>query len=365
MIRTLIVLAGIVAGICGAALIGRGPGLPEARLVSDTEGSLSEISIHYCAEFHAASGETIKGLLRELDPDVRVNVVVHRQSEFDKLRLFLNSSTDTYPQLHPIVTGFPVTPWSKDRYGTMATKRGPAICIPDPRIAGRRIGAPGDGNVPGLLARKGIELRRLSFRFDGGDLIASRNRIFMAANGLARNQPYDQEGRQRLIARMSATFGKSIVILGDSPADVPAHHIGMYLTPLDDSTIVVGDPDWGRSVYDELNPGEGATPGNEGARLQPFRYVIQTLEEQGFNVIRIPLVVTPLPQVYITYNNGILEERDGAQIFYMPVYDIPDLDDMAAAVYERQGITVKRVPVKDLYHHTGSLRCLVGILARE
>jgi hypothetical protein len=363
--RPFIVMAGVAAGLCVAALIGQSPRPPKAQLVPDTQGSLSEISIHYCAGFHAASSATLAGLLSQLEPDVRVNVVVEAQSEFEKLKLFLDSDTESCPRLYPIVTGFPISPWSKDRYGTMVTRHGPALCVPHPDIAGRRISAAGDGAVPGLLARKGLELRHLPFRFDGGDLIASPDHIFMAANCLARNQPYDQEGRRRLVAEMGAAFGKSIVVLGKSPTDVPAHHIGMYLTPLDNKTIMVGDPDWGQRVYSQITANPPETLTGEGLGLAPFRYVRQALEAKGFNVIPIPLVVTPRAQVYITYNNGILETRAGKRIFYMPTYDIPHLDDMAAAVYERHGITVKRVPVANLYRHTGSLRCLVGIMSRK
>jgi hypothetical protein len=39
-------------------------------------------------------------------------------------------------------------------------------------------------------------------------------------------------------------------------------------------------------------------------------------------------------------NNGIMQTRDGKKYFYMPTYDIPELDNIAAAVFEQQGITV-------------------------
>lgn len=365
MTRGLMVTAGVSAGLLIAALLGRpSPPLP-AQLVSDVEGPLRRISIHYCTAFHAYSSETLHDLVHQLSPDTHIDVAVETQTEFDKLSAFLKSNTSKrLPKLHAVVTGFPITPWSKDRYGTMASRRGPVLCVPSAKIAGRRIAAPGDDAVPALLARDGIERRELPFRFDGGDLICSRDTIFMAANCLARNQPYDQEGQARLLSKMETTFGKSIVLLGETPADVPAHHIGMYLTPLGKKTVIVGDPDWGLDLYRESGSSSTTPLPRSDVRLEPFRFIRRTLERQGFKVIPVPLIVTDQPQVYITYNNGILETRNRKQIFYMPSYDIPLLDDAAAAVYEKQGITVRRTRVAKLYRHTGSLRCLVGIVER-
>jgi hypothetical protein len=245
----------------------------------------------------------------------------------------------------------------------MRSKRGAVICVPEQAIAGDRVAAVGDKQVPALLASGGVELRSLPFRFDGGDLICSRERIFMAATCLARNQPYDAAGREELLRTMSQTFGKPITLLGDDPEEVPPHHIGMYLTPLGARTVMVGDPDLGLRLYRESG-GDVSTLPTEDAVLDPFRNVIRLLEKEGFKVMRLPLVVTGKPQVYMTYNNGIAEVRGGEKIFYMPTYGVPALDDAAAACYARCGFNVKRVRVESLYQHTGSLRCLVGIVRR-
>ena len=362
----LTIAAGVGVGLCAVLLLEQAAGrTPATHLVSDVGGELAEVSLHYCEAFHAASFPTIADFVSQLDPASRVNVVVARQAEFDRLAQALSEQyDDALPQLHAVVTGFAVTPWSKDRYGTMRSKRGAVICVPEQAIAGDRVAAVGDKQVPALLASDGVELRSLPFRFDGGDLICSDERIFMAANCLARNQPYDQRGRAALIRTMAQTFGKPITLLGHTPAEVPPHHIGMYLTPLGDGKVMVGDPDLGLRLYRESGAGEVDQFPADDATLQPFRHVIHLLEEGGFDVVRVPLVVTSEPQVYMTYNNGIAESRDGEKSFYMPVYGIPALDDAAAACYERCGYIVKRVRVASLYRHTGSLRCLVGIVRR-
>ena len=245
----------------------------------------------------------------------------------------------------------------------MQSEQNSLICIPPEDTAGIRMGGLGDKDVAGLLSGKDIGLYPLPFRFDGGDLICSQKNIFMAANCLARNQPYDDKGRLELLHILEETLGKPIMLLGDTPDDVPKHHIGMYLTPLGNRVVAVGDPNWGQEVYDPINTHNATATAPES--FKPFRFVINTLEKKGFTVIRVPLVVTSQPQVYITYNNGIMETRNGKKYFYMPTYDIPELDNIAAAVFEQQGITVKRVRVNNIYHQTGSLRCLVGIMRRK
>jgi len=126
---------------------------------------------------------------------------------------------------------------------------------------------------------------------------------------------------------------------------------------------MVGDPDLGLRLYRESGGDVSELP-TDDAVLEPFRNVIRLLEEKGFKVMRLPLVVTGKPQVYMTYNNGISEVRGGEKIFYMPTYGVPALDDAAVACYAQCGFRVKRVRVESLYQHTGSLRCLVGIVRR-
>ena len=92
--------------------------------------------------------------------------------------------------------------------------------------------------------------------------------------------------------------------------------------------------------------------------------VIDSLESQGFEVVRIPLVLTTTPRVYVTYNNAILETRDGEKRIYMPVYGIPGLDWAGTRAFENQGWKVIPVNVSDVYTYTGSLRCMVGVIRR-
>ena len=164
---------------------------------------------------------------------------------------------------------------------------------------------------------------------------------------------------------MEAVFGKSVVVLGNEVQDVPDHHIGMYLTPLGDRKVAVGDPALGMAIYDGL-PSEQKTLQirRDTAAFRPFMNVIGVLEDRGFEVVRIPLLLTDVPRVYVTYNNAILETRDGEKRIYMPVYGISGMDRAGGQAFRDQGWKVIPVNVGDIYTHTGSLRCMVGIVRR-
>ena len=129
--------------------------------------------------------------------------------------------------------------------------------------------------------------------------------------------------------------------------------------------LFLTDPDLGYELYNKEKPTAAVSVETDKRKYKPFRNVIRIMQEKGFTVIRMPMVLTESPRVYLTYNNAILETRDGEKRIYMPVYDIPDLDKAATAIFEAQGWKVFPVRVSKVYGYTGSLRCLVGIISRR
>lgn len=355
-------IAGFVLAISLSALF-QGPlrVLPKVCLVSDIRGALDEVCIHYNRTFHSACIETLEDLFSGMPDDVDIRIIVEKQEEFDFLEKELVGVE--HGPLHAVVTGYPVTPWAKDRFGTLVAENGGSV-LALPPVDSPMSGARGnDGRVPGLLAERygHIDTRRMSFFFEGGDLLCAEKTVFVAANCLARNQPFDIDSREVLVRRMSEELGRELVVIGESPEDVPDHHIGMYLTPLSDKVVAAADPDLGFELYE----GGGVAVESDKTKYEPFRNVIRILEEKGFTVIRVPMLLTASSRVYVTYNNAILETRNGEKRIYMPVYGIPELDKAATEIFERQGWRVLPVRVCNLYEHTGSLRCLVGIIKRS
>jgi len=148
---------------------------------------------------------------------------------------------------------------------------------------------------------------------------------------------------------------KKIVSIGRTPEEVPDHHIGMYLTPLGNKRVAVADPLLGLELYQKGPAGGPADVETDISKYKPFLQVVQRLEEEGFLVVRVPMLLTRTPRVFVSYNNVILERRADKQRVYMPVYGIPSLDRAAGQVFESQGWRVIPIRVAKLYRHTSPM----------
>lgn len=362
-------LAGVAAGLLLTAVFSWLPGErtpAQVALVNDVDGALAEIDIQYNPAFHEPSVETIADLLQALPATTKIHLVVEDRADFDTLSDDLARRGVLHPGLLPVVTGFPISPWAKDRFGTLEADGAPVIALPPDRpAAGTTRG--NDGLVPEVLCREldDVSCHPLPFAFEGGDLLSDGERIYVASTMLARSQPTSAADRQALLDQVAATFGKPVLPVGVSPDDVPDHHIGMFLTPLGQNVVAVADPDLGRRLYEAL-PAEQQTVQIETSEppYEPFRYVLRAMEDAGLKTVRIPMLLTTTPRVYVTYNNAIVETRDGQRRIYMPTYGIEPLDQLATAAFTGQGLEVQPVRVGELYENTGSLRCLVGVVRR-
>lgn len=369
--RSIAVIGGVLAGLClgiaGSTLwqeFRKGDG--ELRIVSDCDGALKEICIHYVRSFNSESIETIADLLCALPPDVALRVVVADRSEFEFLRGQLRMrGADRMREMTAVVTGEPVTPWAKDRFGTFITESGvPVIGVPPVRALaeGPRTN---DEKVPERLARelKGVECRSLPFMFEGGDLLSDSTNIYAAATIAGRNQPFSGQHTGALMNLIGTVCGRKVIAIGRNPGDVPDHHIGMYCTALCEGSVAVGDPAAGRELLRNTRE-SGVTAEPDQGQDVLFRNVRTALSSNGLRVVTLPLLLTDQPRVYVTYNNAIIERRGSEKRVYMPIYGLPALDGAARRIYEAEGFKVFPVRVGKLYRNTGSLRCMVGIIKR-
>ena len=148
--------------------------------------------------------------------------------------------------------------------------------------------------------------------------------------------------------------------LGDAVGDVPRHHIMMYMLPLDDRTIAVGDVRAGTALL-------GDTPFSvDDVEVQAPRFdrAAQILTDKGFHVVRVPALVLPGGGSFVTYTNALFDRRGDQRIVYLPTYELPALDAAAHRFYEGQGFEVHEIDVASIYRLNGSLGCLVNVLAR-
>ncbi len=344
MKNTLFTLAGIAALLGGMHLVFGGGSDPApvapSRIISDTGGELREISIHFVPSATFAF-PAWKDFLSGLESDVDVQVVCENETAWKKTREILAGwEIKNLRRFHPRFLGAALTPWNRDRM--IVTDR-ILFAPPAPHRGGKE--RKNEWKVPWALNGGGRHVEIARFNFEGGDLIATEKFVFATDVLAARNPKWTKEILGRLVER---ACGKQLVWI---EGNVPEHHIGMFLTPVNETTMVVGDARLGAKLT-------GGTVNEEMAVR--FDHVAATLREKGFEVHRSPLVPTDQQYAWITYNNNVISGKT----LFLPTYGM-ELDQRATELYESLGFRVVPVDVRGIYKLGGTLRCLMHVLSRD
>ena len=365
-------IIGVALGVALSALIMPivHPRLPapdalRAMAVPDNAGSLERIEIHYTSGTADLLAPAYADLLSELPDEVEVVVVVQSQADFDDLHRRLCARGVDRAAMWPVITGFSITPWSRDRY-TLATDGdgGWYLVVPE-KSDGAGEQRLNDWMVPWALADEdaAAQVLAIPLRFDGGDLLVTNTHVLASAQLLRKNLGTLVNSREELVNQLERYFGREVFLFGESPDAVPYHHVGMYLTPLPDGRIIIGDPDLaidivGRERLEEMGADLRAS------NMERFRHVARSFEDAGFRVERLPMVPLEGELNYVTYNNLLMEVRDGRWRAFVPTYGIADLDAFALGRLSGFGLEAVAIDVSRIYVHNGSVRCLVNVLRR-
>ncbi len=349
----------------------RGQGLaPKFQVVADNGSAMRAVALHFDPRVIAEVSETYQDLLRELPDSVEVHVLVEKAGDFETFEALLVAwGVEPTDRFHSVVVGKRITTWSRDRYTLVEGDGAPLLLVP-PRPTEGNEARKNDWHAPFALAKsiEGLETLTADLVFEGGDFSATESHIFVTALLRERNQGGDLHDKDKLRKWLRRKTGKTPILLGNSLEDVPAHHIGMFVTPLDDKRVLVGDPDLGLSLLDSAKVDEGQLPfavDRREASLQKFRNIADELAARGFEVIPLPLIPLADGLTYITYNNVLLENRDQAQHAYLPQFGIEALDKAGRDAYEEAGLVVHKIRVKNVYQYNGTVRCLINIVRRS
>jgi N-dimethylarginine dimethylaminohydrolase len=353
------VLASVLVVMVGAAITSR----PPPRLVpEDASGHLRRIAIHYVPAMDGLVMPVWRDLFGALPDDVEVVVAVSKAADFDHLVGRLRADGVAHlERFRPVVVDRPLTTWSRDRMASLDH----GVLAP-PRVPVASSARIGDWEAPVAISRAvyGAAPRISDLVFEGGDLAASRGFLFADANLIAKNLGRGDATRAHLEASLRRTFGQELVWLGDAPGDMPEHHIMMYMVPLDDHTVVVGDARLGRRLAGAAYDGLGPDPDFE-LHAARFDRAAAQLAARGFQVVRAPVVVLAGAGSYVTYTNALFDRDAHGPVVYLPTYDEPALDRAATELYESLGVRVVPIDVSTVYRLNGSLGCLVNVMARD
>ncbi|MHC5057617.1 MAG: hypothetical protein ACYTKD_23330 [Planctomycetota bacterium] len=366
------VAIGLVAG--GAMVVSGGAPGPTAAsrdvctILSDCDGALGELAIHYVPGAAPIVAKAYREFLGALPADVTVRIVCPDRPAFDDLARRVG---DVCCRLEPVVTGHAMTAWSRDRWLALAGVDGRIMLLTPAEEDGAALwpARAGDAQVGGDIARalpRGFRHERSAFHYDGGDFVASGGggrTVFVTPRVFLRNVQRTVATREVLVELLERATGKRVIVLDGAPD----HHAGMYLMAAGDGRVVVGDPSLAKAILEDSPPDLTPCGDDWSAKAQSrFDAVAARCREAGYKVTRVPVVPGKDGRTYVTYTNVILDERDGTRVCYMPVYrHAPDLNDAAERQWSSLGYDVRRVDCTEAYVNFGSLRCLVNVLGRS
>jgi N-dimethylarginine dimethylaminohydrolase len=367
-----LLLGGAIERVHGqAAASGAGT---RAGVVPDTTGTIAEVLLQYDPDVSTELEPVYRDFLEALPSDVQVTVVC--PSEWAAQDFTETWEADLKGRSGRIINvGLPVSIWARDRY----------ISRQPPRLSGRA-----ESFVPvldrtyepekrsDLLALELLGEARFmpsvldsSLHIEGGNVVSNARHVFVGANVLREN---DDIADEELAEELRTVFGREFIVVGDEDGEVPWCHIDMYLTPISNDTVLVANPRMAALIlsrYGEDDQDAGLGGGPElgscpaDSLQQSFDDVAALVQRRGYRVLRVPALVEAPDERMVTYNNVIMDHRGQRRVVYMPVYDIPDLDRVAAAIYEGLGFEVRTVDVSQIYSNGGAIRCLVNVTERR
>jgi hypothetical protein len=353
---------------------------PTAELLPEASRPMAEVVLHYVPEAYPLVEDSYADFLRALHPSVRVVLVLPRglsTAQRRQLHERLAALDASLPaRVQQVEAEGPITTWSKDRALVTAPPRPGAaarllVASEPPKVWRQRYN---DWRTPSALAAAShgrYEVRVAPIDMDAGDFAIEDGTVIIDTNLLDKNRHRGIGNVIELRKRVSAWLRMPAVVLGQEPGDTPRHHLAMYMAPLGGKKVLVGDPRPAQAIVgDDFEPGEASVETGmplradfSEAMTRRFDRAADELRRYGYEVVRIPNV--PFDhKTYLSYTNGVFEQRDGERIAYMPVYGIDTLDRAARDVYESLGWTVRTVRVRKAYPHHGTIGCLVNILAR-
>jgi hypothetical protein len=359
-------LAGICIGLLAAAVvlalmhptaksIGPGP------MLSECDGRIRSIAIQY-VHGSAFAVPVYRQFLRELPRDVKVYAICPDQISFDELKSAMAVES---ARLTPIVTGHAMTAWARDRWISLAA--GPAESVGTLVAPGAENGAEiwpqrkGDQQIAQDLARAiGKQSLRSGLYFDGGDLLADARSVFVSPGAITRNIQHTCADQAELKAIIRRQFGCEPILLPDAPD----HHVGMFMMAAGNDRVVVGDPSLAKPLFAPMELPGGAD--FSIATQRRFDSVAIAAQKAGYRVSRIPCVPSVDGKTFITYVNGIVDQRDGERTIYMPVYRGEDrLNSAGANVWRQLGFRVVPIDVTSAFRFFGTLHCLVNVIEKN
>ena len=337
-------------------------------VVRDDGGAIASVFVCYDNTFYTNVSRLFTDLFKKLPVDVQLQVGCSDEASMD----FFEQEWGSYEKARgrdvvALNAKKPLTVWARDRQVALQGPAGKIRVSLAPR-------PPDDSKIylyeralPKVRLAKGLVDRvgYMPFFVEGGNVASNGRHVFIGNNFIEHNQE-ELPSATALEEEMESLLGRDVFFVRDYAGKVPHEHLDMFMTPLDSKTILLADLKEGNKL---LEAQEGRKPlasmSANPVKQRQLTEIGEILEMQGYTVRRIPAVFHSNNQWAVTYNNVLMERRNGEKVVYMPTYGFPVMDKAAASVYRELGFRVETIDVSQVFRGGGALRCVVNVTLRK
>ncbi|MCB9870564.1 MAG: agmatine deiminase family protein [Planctomycetes bacterium] len=337
------------------------------RGFGEGEQAIEELLLHFDPDYGAELYPVYRDLARALSPETRILVVVPDARHLEGARFTLQSAGFAEARCEFCATERPISVWARDRMIPLVTGGRLEFFRP----LGDQVDAEraGDLDVAPLLAQRRSGTLLGGMFLEGGNVIVGSGRVFVGRTVVEENPGVG--GAVAVVERrLRELFGAEPLVLGTA-STLPHPHIDMMLTHIGDRTVLLADPVPGIELLRALRrmrmpsfigvPMVEVTEELQIRKLPGYEVMLGQLRRTGLQIDRLPILHSTGDGVY-TWNNAIVERRADGRRAYVPVYGVPQLDEMALATYRRHGLRAFPIDVSRVMHMGGAVRCLSNVV---
>ncbi len=336
-------------------------------------GSIGQWILQFDPDDQPHFADTYRDLYSALPSDCSLIVVVPKAEEFDAFMETIGIS-EIDPRVRVVDIKGRVSCWSRDRYIPFVKSGRRYVLLPrELEILEERKTELSIGRALPSLS-PGVEIIESKFDIEGGNVLLDLDHVLIGAETIEDNlEQFDQDS-DAVLSAIESVFGREPVVVGDVDSGLVHAHIDMFVTIIGPRRALVGDPRLSQSLFRvrELIGTESTQVRDIGEFSEEtqshfeelYEGVVNDLTDAGFEVTRIPILHGDGGEV-LTWNNAVLEVRDGKRIAYVPRYDVPLLDEAAFAVWEAAGYSVKPLRSELIITRGGAIRCLTNVVERR